>query len=147
DCSLASGAFEDEPPTQRNAVACAYSAGSSRFVFDIADAAPPLRLRRTFDASAGSPGETAGAPAAEIRVDGVVAGRFAPAIANPLRRWQQQDALLDPAVGAGSHVFEIVPDFTANAPVFAESAYELSGGWKDALFADGFDRALGVAGP
>jgi len=100
---------------------------------------PPLRLRRTFDVSAGSPGETAGAPAAEIRVDGVVAGRFPPAIANPLRRWQQQDALLDPAVGAGPHDFEIVPEFTASAPVFAESAYALSGGWKDAIFADGFD--------
>ncbi|HET7924857.1 MAG TPA: hypothetical protein VFL30_08150, partial [Rhodanobacteraceae bacterium] len=100
----------------------------------------PLRLRRTLDVSAGSPGEIAGAPAAEIRVDGVVAGRFPPAIANPLRRWRQQEALLDPPVGAGPHDFEIVPEFTAAAPVFAESAYELSGGWKDAIFAGGFDR-------
>jgi len=139
-CASVGGAFEDEPPTQRSASACAYAAGSSRFMFDVADAAPPLRLRRTFDVSAGSPGEIAGAPAAEIRVDGTVAGHFAPVIANPLRRWQQQEALLDPAVGAGPHVFEIVPDFTASAPVFAESGYELSGGWKDAIFADGFDR-------
>ena len=138
-CGTISGTFEDEPPTQRSATACAFSAGSSRFTFRVDDAVPPLRLRRTFDVSAGSPGETAGAPAAEIRVDGAVAGRFAPAIANPLRRWQQQDALLDPAVGAGTHVFEVVPEFTASAPVFAESAYALSGGWKDAIFADGFD--------
>jgi len=144
-CASASGAFEDEPPTQRSATACAYAAGSSTFAFDVADAVPPLRLRRTIDVAAGAPGEIAGAPAAEIRVDGVVAGRFAPAIANPLRRWQQQDALLDPSIGAGPHVFEIVPEFTATAPVFAEPAYELSGGWKDAIFADGFDRAAMLA--
>jgi hypothetical protein len=139
-CATVSGAFEDEPPSPRSATACAYADGSSRFAFDVADAVPPLRLRRTFDVSAGSPGEIAGAPAAEIYVDGVVAGHFPPAIANPLRRWQQQEVLLDPVVAAGPHVFEIVPDFTASAPVFAESAYALSGGWKDALFADGFDR-------
>lgn len=139
-CAAANGAFEDEPPTPRSATPCAYAAGSSRFTFDIADALSPLRLRRTFDVSAGSPGEIAGAPAAEIRIDGVVAGRFSPTSANPLRRWQQQEVLLDPGVGAGPHVFEIVPDFTPSAPVFAESAYELSGGWKDAIFADGFER-------
>lgn len=144
-CATVSGAFEDEPPTQRSASACVYSVGSSRFAFDIADAVPPLRLRRTFDVSAGSPGETAGAPAAEIRVDGVIAGHFSPVIANRLRRWQQQEALLDPAIGAGPHAFEIVPEFTATAPDFAESAYELSGGWKDAIFADGFDRIFTVA--
>jgi D-arabinan exo alpha-(1,3)/(1,5)-arabinofuranosidase (non-reducing end) len=138
-CATASGAFEDEPPTQRNATACAYAAGSSSFTFDVADAVAPLRLRRTFDGAAGSPGEIAGAPAAEIRVDGIVAGGFAPAIANPLRRWQEQEALLDPGIGAGPHVFEIVAEFTATAPVIAESAYELSGGWKDAIFADGFE--------
>jgi hypothetical protein len=139
-CAIVSGTFEDEPPTQRSASACTYTAGGSRFTFGVDDAVPPLRLRRTFDVSSGSPGEIAGAPAAQILVDGIVAGHFAPAIANPLRRWQQQDALLDPAVGAGRHDFEIVPEFTATAPVFAESAYELSGGWKDAVFADGFDR-------
>jgi hypothetical protein len=53
--------------------------------------------------------------------------------------------LLDPSIGAGPHVFEIAPEFTATAPVFAESAYELSGGWKDAIFADGFDRAAMLA--
>jgi hypothetical protein len=144
-CAVLSGAFEDEPPTHWSATSCAYAAGSSRFTFRIDDAVSPLRLRRTFDVSAGSPGEIAGAPGAEIRVDGVVAGRFSPAIANPARRWQQQEALLDPAIGAGSHDFEIVPDFTATAPTFAESRYELSGGWKDAVFADGFDRIAVLA--
>jgi hypothetical protein len=138
-CATASGAFEDEPPTQRIASACAYSAGSSRFTFDVADAVPPLRLRRTLDVSGGSPGEIAGAPAAEIRVDGAVVGHFPPAIANPARRWQEQEALLDPAVGAGPHDFEIVPDFTVTAPALAESRYALSGGWKDAIFADAFE--------
>jgi hypothetical protein len=140
-CTNVSGTFEDEPPTRRNASACAYTTGGSRFTFSIVDAGPPLRLRRTFDVSAGSPGEIAGAPAAEIRVDGVLAGFFPPAIANPLRRWQQQEALLDPSIGAGSHDFEIVPEFTATAPVLAESAFELSGGWKDAIFADGFEQS------
>jgi hypothetical protein len=131
--------FEDEPPTMRSANVCAYSAGASRFAFDIADAAAPLRLRRTFDGAAGSPGETAGAPAADILVDGAVVGRFPPAIANPVRRWQQQEALLDSSLGAGPHDFEIVPDFTAAAPRMAESRFELSGGWKDAIFAAGFE--------
>src|SRR4029079_16123057 len=139
-CAIVSGTFEYEPPTQRSASACTYTAGCSGFTFSVDDAVPPLRLRRTFDVASGSPGEIAGAPAAQILVDGVVAGHFPPAIANPLRRWQQHEALLDPAVGAGPHDFEIVPEFTATAPVFAESAYELSGGWKDAIFADGFDR-------
>jgi hypothetical protein len=146
-CAIVGGAFEDEPPTPRNASACAYAAGSSRFTFSVEDAVAPLRLRRTFDVSSGLPGEIAGAPAAQILVDGVVAGHFPPAIANPLRRWQQQEALLDRALGAGPHDFEIVPEFTATAPVFAESRYELSGGWKDAIFADGFDRITVLAGP
>lgn len=146
-CATVTGFFEDEPPTQRSASACTSTAGSSRFAFDVADAVPPLRLRRTFDVSSGLPGVIAGAPAAAILVDGVVAGRFAPAIANPARRWQQQDALLDPAIGAGPHAFEIVPEFTAAAPFFAESGYELSGGWKDAIFADGFDRIAVLARP
>jgi hypothetical protein len=138
-CATASGAYEDEPPTSRTASICSYASGSSRFRFDIADAVPPLRLRRTFDAERGIPGETAGAPAAEIRVNGVVAGWFPPAIANPLRHWQQQEALLDPAIGAGILDVEIIPEFGADAPAFAESAWEISGGWKDAIFADGFD--------
>lgn len=139
NCSAASGAFEDEPPTSRSAAVCSYSSGSSHFRFEIDDAEPPLRLRRTFDAGAGLPGEIAGAPAAEILVNGVVAGWFPPAIANPRRRWQQQEALLDPAIGAGVLDFEIVPEFNADAPTFGESAWDLSGGWKDAIFADGFD--------
>src|SRR5262249_44986117 len=104
-CSTVSGAFEDEPPTQRTASVCAFASGVSRFGSAVADAVSPLRLRRTLDVSAGSPGEIAGAPAAEIRIDGAMAGRFPPAIANPLRRWQQQDALIDPAIGAGAHDF------------------------------------------
>jgi D-arabinan exo alpha-(1,3)/(1,5)-arabinofuranosidase (non-reducing end) len=139
-CALVGGVFEDEPPTQRIASSCAYVTGGSRFTFSVADAVPPLRLRRTFDVSPGSPGEIAGAPSAEIRVDGIVAGHFPPAIANSLRRWQQQEALLDPSIGAGAHGFEIVPDFTATAPVLSESAFELSGGWKDSIFADGFEQ-------
>ena len=138
-CAPVDGLFEDEPRSRRSAIACAYSNGSSRFRFVIAGAAAPLRLRRTFDAAAAMPGETAGAPAADIRVNGILAGHFAPAIANPLRRWQQQEALLDPSVAAHALYFEIVPEFTAHAPTFAESRWDLSGGPNDALFIDGFD--------
>jgi hypothetical protein len=35
--------------------------------------------------------------------------------------------------------FEIVPEFAASAADFSESAWELSGAWVDAIFADGFE--------
>jgi hypothetical protein len=138
-CEVANGTFEDEPPTTRSASVCTYTAGSSRFTFDVGDAAPPLRLRRTIDVASGSPGETAGVPAADILVDGGVVGRFPAAIGNPLRRWSEQEALLDRRLGAGRHVFEIVPEFATFAPRNSESAFALSGGWKDAIFGDGFE--------
>ncbi len=144
-CAPVGGTFEDEPPTPRNATVCASTTGSSHFRFEVDDAVPPLRLRRTIDVGAGAPGEVAGAPAAEIRVNGVVAGHFPPAIGNPARRWQQQDALLDPAVGAGVLDIEIVPEFTTAAPRFGESRWALAGGWKERIFADGFDGTAAVA--
>lgn len=144
-CAPSGGTFEDEPPTSRSATVCAFTNGSSHFRFDVEDAVPPLRLRRTFDVSAGVPGEIAGAPAAEIRVNGVVAGHFPPAIGNPLRRWQQQDALLDPAIGAGALDIEIVSEFTPFSPRFAESRWALSGGWRDGIFAGDFEDAAAVA--
>ncbi|HEY6942178.1 DUF2961 domain-containing protein [Dokdonella sp.] len=136
-CAPLASRFEDEPPTARTARVCAYGDGASRFRFHVADARPPLRLRRTFDAGRGIPGETAGSAAATVFVNGAAAGAFAPAPANPERRWQQQEALLD--VAAGTTDFEIVvePEFRAYANVFAESRWELRGGWKDAIFADG----------
>ena len=145
ECESLNASFEDEPPTSRNAGVCAYTSGTSHFHFEVDDAVPPLRLRRTFDAGGATPGETAGAPAAEILVNGVVAGWFPPAIANPARRWQEQETLLDPAVGAGVLDIEIVPDFTAHAPRFSESRWALPGGWKDRIFSDGFDNASAVA--
>jgi hypothetical protein len=138
-CANAAGTYEDEPPTQRSAPTCTYATGTTRFRFDIASGASPLRLRRTFDGTGASPGLVAGAPAAEIRINGVVAGRFPPAIANPARRWQEQDAPIDPAIDGGSLDVEIVPEFTAFAPAFAESRWTLLGAWKDELFADGFE--------
>jgi hypothetical protein len=138
-CADAAGAYEDEPPTQRSATTCTYDAGTSRFRFDVATGASPLRLRRTFDGSGASPGIAAGAPAAEIHINGVLAGRFPPAIANPARRWQEQDALIDPSIDGGALDIEIVPEFTAFAPSFAESRWTLLGAWKDELLADGFE--------
>lgn len=144
-CALVNSLFEDEPPSARNALACAYASGSSQFRFRVEDAEPPLRLRRTFDAGNGTPGDTAGAAAAEIRINGVTAGWFAPSIANPARRWQQQDAALDIAAGTSVFDIQIVPAFGAATPVFGESRWELAGGWKDAIFVDGFDTSMAAS--
>lgn len=141
DCAALSALFEDEPPTPRSALACSRGAGASSFRFRVADAQPPLRLRRTFDAGATEPGVQAGSAGATILVDGVVAGAFASAMANPTRRWQQQEALLDVPPGTTELQIDIVPAFASYAPVFAESRWELRGGWKDGVFADGFDVA------
>ena len=143
-CTPLSGMFEDEPSTSRTAGVCTYASGSSRFRFQV-DAVSPLRLRRTFDAGSGTPGEIAGAPAAQIRVNGVVAGWFPPAIANPLRRWQEQEVPLDAQVTADLLAIEVVPEFASHAPLFSESAWELRGGWKDFIFGDGFEGASVVA--
>ena len=144
-CAPLSGAFEDEPPTVRNADVCTYTSGSSHFRFRVDAGVPPLRLRRTFIANLGVPGAIAGAPAAEIRVNGGLAGWFPPAVANPDRPWQQQEVLLDSGVSAGVLDIEIVPEFVAYAAGFSESAYELRGGWKDPIFANGFEPALPLA--
>ncbi|MEO5626889.1 MAG: DUF2961 domain-containing protein [Dokdonella sp.] len=138
-CATLNSQFEDEPPSVRNALACSYASGSSHFRFRVDDAELPLRLRRTFDAGNGTPGDTAGAAAAEIRINGVAAGWFPPAIANPARRWQQQDAMLDIAAGTTVFDVEIIPEFGAATPQFGESRWELFGGWKDGIFVDGFE--------
>jgi hypothetical protein len=138
-CEALASTFEDEPPTSRSAVACRYSGGSSHFHFRVPPDARALRLRRTFDAGNGAPGSVAGSAAAEIRINGAVAGAFSPVIANPARRWQQQDALLDVAAGSTDLDVEIVPAFSASTPLFDESRWELDGTWVDRLFADGFD--------
>jgi len=144
NCGPLSATFEDEPPTSRSATVCRWSSGSSRFSFRPIALAPPLRLRRIFDAGEGMPGEVAGTPAADVIVNGVVAGHFPPAIANPARRWQQQEALLD-AIAGDTLDIEIVPEFSATASSFSESAWELRGGWVDPIFVDGFDSAAGNA--
>jgi hypothetical protein len=138
-CTALDAQFEGEPPTSRSAVACRYAGGSSHFHYRAGDAVLPLRLRRTFDAGNGTPGTTAGSAAAEIRVNGVVAGWFPPAIANPARRWQQQEALLDVSDGTTGLDIEVVPEFSVATPVFSESRWELLGGWTDRIFSDGFD--------
>lgn len=144
-CATVNSGFEDEPPTARNALACRYASGSSGFRFRVDDAVQPLRLRRTFDAGNGVPGDTAGSAAAEIRVNGIAAGWFPPAIANPARRWQQQEALLDIAPGTSVFDIEIVPDFGSATPLFGESRWELLGGWKDRILRDGFDPLVAFA--
>lgn len=146
-CATSSGQFEDDAATARTATSCRYGAGTSRFAFHLdADAAPPLRLRRTFDAGCkasdadcAAPGTTAGSAAAEVRINGRVAGHFAPAIANPARRWQMQEILLDVDPWSADLDVEILPQFTPATPLFDESGWELRGGWKDSIFAGGFE--------
>ena len=151
-CATLQAKFEDAPPTSRTAKVCSFTAGGSHFRFHLdADAAPPLRLRRTFDAGCDqpatdcSPGTTAGSPAADVRVNGRSAGAFSAVIANPARRWQTQEIVLDAAVGAGELDIDITPRYAAFAPRFSESAWELRGGWKNAIFADNFDSTPPIA--
>ena len=141
-CAMVASKFEDEPPTARSATACLYMSGASQFRFVVDSAAASLRLRRTFDAGNGATGTTAGSAAAQVRVNGVAAGWFPLAIANPARRWQQQEIALDVTLGTSVLDVEIHPQFVPFAPVFDESVWELRGAWKDAIFVDGFDAAL-----
>jgi hypothetical protein len=106
----------------------------------------PLRLRRTFDTGAGVPGAIAGSPAARILVDGQVVGWFPPAAANPARRWEQQEAVLALDAPASSIEFEIAPVFDATSAGFGESAWEVRGGWIDAIYADGFEADIPADG-
>jgi hypothetical protein len=135
-CGNVSGSFEDEPPSPRSAMQCRFGSGSSFFHFAPMARAQPLRLRRTFDASLPS-------TPAEIWVNGTKAGEFPFAASDPLRRWKQQNVVLDAAVFAPSGVlnFEIRPLYSApgSAAGFSDSAYELWGGWTDLIFAHGFE--------
>ncbi len=141
-CAVRHGLFGDEPPSARTAMVCRSSGGASRFHFRIdAAATAPLRLRRTIDVGSGSPGSVAGAPAARVVIDGVTVGRFPPAAANPVRRWQQQEIVLGIAPVPGLLAFEIVHEHDAFAAAASDSAWELRGGWTDRVFAGGFDAA------
>ncbi len=133
-CSAATGLYADEPPTVRAARDCRYASGSSSLQLRPRTMALPLRLRRTaFVAAASAP--------ADILLDGVVVGHLPFLPADPLRQWAEQDAVLSITQPAAQYTLEIRPRFDApgNAGGFSESAWELWGGWVDALFADGFD--------
>lgn len=138
-CALQTASFSDEPPTLRTALVCRANSGSSHFVFHANAVAGPLRLRRTFDVGDGVPGSIAGAPPALVLVNGVNAGSFPPAGANPARRWQQQEIFLATTPAAGDFDIEVVPAYTATAAAFSESAWELRGGFVDPIFSNGFE--------
>ena len=145
NCAALASHFADEPPTPRTAGVCRFATGSSRFRFVVGPGFErPLRLRRTIDVGAGMPGELAGAPAAEVRVAGVLAGVFPPAPANPLRRWQQQEILLAAAAGRGVLDFEVTPLSGPASASHAESAWTLRAVLADDLFADGFEGSAAV---
>ena len=139
-CAPLLAQFGDEPPTPREATVCRHS-GTSRFRFRVADAAPPLQLARVLDAGHGVPGSVAGSAAARVLVGGVEVARFAPAMANPARRWQRDAVFLELQPSSGMLEFEIVA-VPGNAAAFSESAWELLGGWTDAVYRDGFEPAV-----
>ena len=135
-CTGTSGQFEDEPPSPRSGMSCRYAAGFSAFRFFAPARAQPLRLRRVFDASVSS-------MPAQIFVNGVAAGWFPFAAADPLRGWKEQDAVLDASayVASGNLDIEVhpLPLAPGGASGFSESAYALWGGWVDPLFSNGFE--------
>lgn len=139
-CALLDAQFEDDAGTSRSARVCRYGEGSSRFRFHLSvDSGVPLRLRRTFDAGGGTPGMRAGSAAAIVRVNGRIAATFPVATSNPVRRWQQQEAVLDMDGAPAEVEIEIAPVFSVTAPEFTESTWELRGAWKDGILHDGFD--------
>ncbi|QBB71984.1 DUF2961 domain-containing protein [Pseudolysobacter antarcticus] len=134
-CSALNGAnYESEPPTSRSATSCHLVDGSSSFHFDLPMSAIPLRLRRVLDV------QMASVPA-QIKVNGVTAGYFPYAAADPLRYWQDQDAPLSGVAAGSSFAIEVIPLFGAPsaATQFSESAYALWGAPTDGIFRDGFD--------
>lgn len=138
-CTLLDDRFAGEPAHSRAAVACALESGAIHFRFSAADVPWPLRLRRSFDTGAGTPGVVAGSAGASVFVNGVIAGSFPATAANPLRRWQQQDAVLTVAAGTQWLDIDVVPDYSTHAPSFSQSRWELRGGWRDAIFANAFE--------
>lgn len=138
-CALLNSAFEGEPAIPRSAVACSSTAGNSRFRLHVDAVALPLRLRRTFDAGAGMPGLVAGSAGAQVFVNGVRVGAFAAVASNPLRRWQQQEIPIDVPPQTELLDIDIVPEYSAHAPLFSQSRWELRAAWRDAIFADGFE--------
>lgn len=144
-CTTLDARFADEPPTPRVAGVCRFATGSSRFRFVVGPGFEgPLRLRRTLDIGLGMPGTSAGAPAAEVRVAGALVGVFAPAAANPLRRWEQQEIVLGAAAGRGVLDFEVTPLADVAAAGHNESAWTLRAVLSDDLFAHGFDGSAAI---
>jgi hypothetical protein len=132
--------YASEPPLPRRATVCRYTRGVSRFRMHVGEPAASMRLRRTFDAGLGMPGSSVGSPPATIFVNGIEAGWLPPAVANPLRRWQEQEVPLSLAAPSPDLDIEVVPDFDAFPQgTFTESAWEVGGSWRDTIHADGFD--------
>lgn len=139
NCSALTARYDDEPATTATQVVCRGN-GTRRFRFVVDAGDLPLRLRRTADAGDGTIGVIAGSGAATIRINGVDAGSYSPAAADPARRWQQQDAALALTVPPdGVLDIEVIPATAATAAPYSDAAYELIGAWRDRIFRDGFD--------
>lgn len=133
-CSVLNSNYSDEPPTSRTASVCRFTSGNSSFHFKLQEAAAPLRLRRLYDASISG-------QKTEVWINGFLAGAFPYTPSNPVRRWQEQEIVLNTPVNGTNFQVEIHPIYGQPNGVteFSESAYELWGGWVDKIFGDGFD--------
>jgi hypothetical protein len=112
-CRDRTGAFEGEPEVPLDYVSCRRTAGASRFTFRV-EAAPALRLRRRFEA-------TAGEQRAHVFVNGAHVGTYPPVEPNAFRSLRETDLDLPPLPG-GTLRFTIVP---ADGQPFTEVRWEL----------------------
>ncbi|MEO6077005.1 MAG: DUF2961 domain-containing protein, partial [Dokdonella sp.] len=138
-CAALNASYDDEPATATSGTVCRGN-GTRTFRFVVGAGDIPLRLRRRYDTGSGITGVIAGSGAAEIRINGQLAGFFSPAAADAARRWQQQDAALSVTVPPNGVLdVEIVPDSSGSSADFSDAAYELIGTWRDLIFDSGFD--------
>ncbi len=134
DCHALNSIYGDEPPSARYATACYFGAGNSHFHMAVQAAASPLRLRRIYDAAQAG-------QKAEIWINSTLAGVFPYNASNPIRRWQEQDVVLNTAVSGTDFDIEIRPQYGSpdGAIEFSDSAYELWGAPTDPIFRNGLE--------
>jgi Protein of unknown function (DUF2961) len=100
-CRAVTSAFESEPVSAETFLVCS-RAGAAEFRFRAAGSGAHFRLRRRFDAALAG-------QAAEVWVNGRLAGRFPSTNPNPARRFREADLDLDVPAGAPALQFRIVP--------------------------------------
>ncbi len=116
-CAALTALYENDPPTSRTALGCAFAGGKSSFTLR-SPRPGSLRLRRLLDAASG-------APEADVYVAGKRVATFPYLPANPFRRWQELDLDL-PLPGGGPLAFIVTPrPEPGGATNHSEFSYEL----------------------